>query len=152
MIEISDITGVNKTVFSIENNEPGIHRLVWDLRWDPPAATVQNAITNAKRQLETAGQRAELTAEQKAILQSAVKQMDAAGTNYRKVTEIQRSAMESLGLGGGMGFGGGGGFGGRGGMGGMTAEPGVYLVKMTVGGKTLTGKITVRQDPMLGNN
>jgi len=151
-IEISDITGVNKTVFSIENDESGIHRLVWDLRWDPPAATVQNSITNAKRQLETAGQRAELTAEQKAILQNAVKQMDAAGSNYRKVTEIQRSAMESLGLGGGMGFGGGGGFGGRGGMGGMTAEPGVYLVKMTVGGKTLTGKITVRQDPMLETN
>ncbi|MDP2915893.1 MAG: hypothetical protein Q8O91_10625 [Candidatus Aminicenantes bacterium] len=151
-IEISDITGVNKTVFSIENNESGIHRLVWDLRWDPPAATVQNSITNAKRQLETAGQRAELTAEQKAILQNAVKQMDAAGTNYRKVTEIQRSAMEALGLGGGMGFGGGGGFGGRGGMGGMTAEPGVYLVKMTVGDKTLTGKITVRQDPMLEAN
>ena len=152
-IEISDITGANKTTFSIENDEPGIHRLVWDLRWDPPAATVQNSITNAKRQLETAGQRAELTAEQKAILQKAVKQMDAAGSNYRKVIDIQRSAMEELGLGGGMGFaGGGGGFGGRGGMGGMNAEPGVYLVKMTVGGKTLTGKITVRQDPMLETN
>lgn len=151
-IEISDITGVNKTVFSIENAEPGIHRLVWDMRWDPPAATVQNAITNAKRQLETAGQRAELTAAQKTILQNAVKQMDAAGSNYRKVIEIQRIAMEALSLGGGMGFAGGGGFGGRGGMGGMTAEPGVYLVKMTVGGKTLTGKITVRQDPMLEAN
>ena len=37
-------------------------------------------------------------------------------------------------------------------MGGMTAEPGVYLVKMTVGGKTLIGKITVRQDPMIETN
>jgi len=149
-VEISDITGANKTTFSIENEEAGIHRLVWDLRWDPPAASIQNSITNAKRQLETAGQRAELTDEQKAILKKAVKLMDEAGNNYRKVIDIQRSAMEDLGLGGGLGFGGGGGM--RGGMAGLNAEPGVYLVKMTVGGKTLTGKVTVRQDPMLDAN
>jgi len=146
-VEISDITGANKTTFSIENEEAGIHRLVWDLRWDPPAASIQNSITNAKRQLETAGQRAELTDAQKAILKKAVKLMDEAGDNYRKVIDIQRSALVDLGLGGGMGFGGGGGM--RGGMAGLNAEPGVYLVKLTVGGKTLTGKVTVRQDPML---
>ena len=54
-------------------------------------------------------------------------------------------------------FGGAGGFGGGGGMrgggfGANVAEPGVYAVKMTVNGKTLTGKLTVRQDPMLGGN
>ena len=49
-------------------------------------------------------------------------------------------------------FGGAGGFGGGGGFGANVAEPGVYAVKMTVGGKTLTGKLTVRQDPMLGGN
>jgi hypothetical protein len=37
-------------------------------------------------------------------------------------------------------------------MGASVAEPGVYAVKMTVGGKSLTGKLTVRQDPMLDGN
>jgi len=69
------------------------------------------------------------------------------------VMEIQQNIMQSFGVGGG-GFGGGGfgggQFGGRGGAAGAAAaEPGTYAVKMTVNGKTFTGKIVVRQDPML---
>ena len=33
-------------------------------------------------------------------------------------------------------------------MGGQAAEPGTYAVKLTVGGKTYTGKVVVRLDPM----
>jgi hypothetical protein len=32
--------------------------------------------------------------------------------------------------------------------GGQVAEPGVYAVKLTVNGKTLTTKVTVRLDPI----
>ena len=42
-------------------------------------------------------------------------------------------------------------FAGGGGMrrgGGVNAEPGIYVVKLTVGGKTYTGKVAVRLDPI----
>ena len=144
-IEISDVTGLNKTTYSFDAPKPGINRLIWDLRFDPRPEAIQSSITAAKQQLQTLAGRAELTGEQKAALQEALKQIDAAGTNYRRVTEIQRGAIQQLGLGGG-GFGGGGGQ--RGGFGGQTAEPGVYSVKMTANGKTASGKITVRLDPI----
>jgi hypothetical protein len=31
------------------------------------------------------------------------------------------------------------------------AEPGAYAVKLTVNGKTYTGKVAVRQDPMISD-
>jgi len=145
-IEISDVTGLNKTTYSIDAPKTGINRLVWDLRFDPRPDAIQSSITAAKQTLQTMAGRAELTDEQKATLQEALKQMDAAGTNYRRVTEIQQGALQQIGI--GRGFGGGGGFGGRGGMGGQTAEAGVYAVKMTANGKTATSKITVRLDPI----
>jgi hypothetical protein len=33
-------------------------------------------------------------------------------------------------------------------MGGQLAEPGVYVIKLTVGGKTYSGKVSVRLDPI----
>jgi photosystem II stability/assembly factor-like uncharacterized protein len=152
-IEITDVSGLNKTTFTLDNAQPGINRLTWDFRFDPAPQQVQSAIANAKRQFETMAGRAELSDEQKAAVQNALKQIDAAGANYRKVMEIQQNIMQSFGVGGG-GFGGGGfgggQFGGRGGAAGAAAaEPGTYAVKMTVNGKTFTGKIVVRQDPML---
>jgi len=150
-IEITDVTGLSKTTFTIDNAASGINRLMWDLRFDPAPQQVQAAIANVKRQLETIAGRGELTDEQKAAVQDALKQVDAAGTNYRKVMDVQRSAMQAI-TGGEFGGGGfGGGFGGRGagGAGGANAEPGTYAVKMTVNGKTFAGKIIVRQDPML---
>ena len=59
--------------------------------------------------------------------------------------DIQRRVFAIIRPGGGF-FGG---MGMRGGMGGQVAEPGTYAVKLTAGGKTLTGKIAVRLDPML---
>jgi len=144
-IEITDGTGQNKTTFTIENAQPGINRLLWDFRFDPAPAQMQNAVNAAKQQLTMIGQRGELTDEQKAAAQDALKQIEAAGGNYRKVMEIQRNLMEQFGMRGG----GGGGFGQRGGAGANVAEPGNYALKMTANGKTFNGKITVRQDPML---
>jgi len=149
-IEITDVTGLNKTTFTIDNAVPGINRLMWDFRFDPAPQQVQAAVANVKRQLETMAGRGELTDEQKAAVQNALKQVDAAGTNYRKVMDIQRSAMQAI-TGGEFGGGFGGGFGGRGagGAAGAMAEPGTYALKMTFNGKTYTGKVLVRQDPML---
>jgi hypothetical protein len=36
-------------------------------------------------------------------------------------------------------------------MGATEAEPGTYAVKLSVNGKTYTGKVAVRQDPMLSD-
>ena len=147
-IEIADATGINKTTYTIDKADAGINRLIWDLRFDPAPQQLQGAITAAKRSFETIAGRAELTDEQKAAVQDALKQIEQAGNNYRKIMDIQRNLFQSLGFGGGMESGG---FGGRAGAGvsGVMAEPGVCVVKMTANGKTYTGKLTVRQDPML---
>jgi len=44
------------------------------------------------------------------------------------------------------GGGGGGGFGGFGGGAGALVEPGAYMVRLTVGGQTLTSSVTVLED------
>jgi hypothetical protein len=73
-------------------------------------------------------------------LTEAAKNLETYGTNYRKVAEIQRSAQPHLGRGGFPMMG------GRGG--GQQAEPGTYLVKLTVGNRTYAGKVAVRLDPL----
>jgi photosystem II stability/assembly factor-like uncharacterized protein len=144
-LEITDVTGNLKTVYSLEDAGPGITRIAWDLRFDPPAATVQNMASNLKRQIETALERPELTDEQKAELKKAAEDVDKVGSNFRKYQDIQMRVMSIIR--GAMGYGGGGGFRGRG-MGGQTAEPGTYLVTLTVNGQTFTGKVDVRLDPI----
>jgi photosystem II stability/assembly factor-like uncharacterized protein len=147
-LEISDPTGTAKTTYLLDDLEPGIGRIAWDLRFDPPAATTSTLVTNLKRQIEPAMLRTDLTDEQKAEIKKAQADLDKFGTNYRKVMEIQRAVFAIIQP--GRGYFGGGGF--RGGMGGLMAEPGAYAVKLTVNGKTYTGKVTVRQDPMISPN
>jgi hypothetical protein len=69
------------------------------------------------------------------------------GTNYRKVIEIQRYTGSLTAGGRGVSFGG-----GFGPAGSAIAEPGMYAVKLTVNGKTTSGTITVRLDPMQFGN
>ncbi len=144
-LEIADPSSTLKTTYILDAAEAGINRLVWDMRFDPPAATTQTLVSNIKRQLDPALLRTDLTDEQKAALKQASTDLDSWGTNYRKVVDIQRRVFSIIRPGGGF-FGG---QGMRGGMGGQVAEPGTYAVKLTAGGKTLTGKVAVRLDPML---
>jgi hypothetical protein len=69
------------------------------------------------------------------------------GTNYRKVIEIQRNIGSLMAGGRGVSF-----VGGFGPAGSAMAEPGIYAVKLTVNGKTTSGTITVRLDPMQPGN
>jgi hypothetical protein len=104
-------------------------------------------VSNIKKQIDAALLRTDLTAEQKTALQNAQSTLTQYGTNFRKFMEVQRSIMSII-RGGMGGFPGGGmGFGMRG-QGGQLAEPGVYLIKLTVGGKTYSGKVSVRLDPI----
>ncbi len=141
-LEISDATGLQKTVFLLDNIEPGITRLLWDFAFDPPAATIDTAASGLKTQLDTAAASPELKPEQKAEIDKALKELEAAGGNYRKITEIRQRVMPLLGR--GMFTGGG----RRGGFGGLAADAGIYAVKLTVGDKTVVGKVTVRLDPL----
>jgi len=152
-LEISDITGQMKTIYLLDTGEAGIGRIAWDFGFDPPASTVQGTVNNLKNQINEALKRTDLTAEQKATLQNALKQLEAVGSYNRKVQEIQRTVMPIIargmfgGMGGQFAGGGGGQFGGRFG-GGPQAEPGTYALKLTVGDKTYTGKVVVRLDPI----
>ena len=147
-LEISDPAGSLKTTYLLEGAEPGIGRIAWDLRFDPPASTTQTLIANVKRQIETALLRADLSDEQKADLKKSRADLDTYASNFRKVSEIQRAVFAVIRPGGFYG----GGAGMRGGMGGMQAEPGTYAVKLTVGGKEYKGKVAVRLDPMQTGN
>ncbi len=142
-LEITDITGNLKTTFLLDDAAAGVNRVIWDLRFDPPATSVQSMISNLKRQIDAALERTDIPDEQKAELKKALTDLDAAGTNFRRYLDIQRQVFMIIR--GGMGFRGG--FGGRG-MGGQTAEPGTYLIKLTVNGKTYAGKVDVRLDPI----
>ena len=146
-LEISDATGALKTTYILDAADSGINRIAWDLRFDPPPQTVQGMVSNLKKQIEAALLRTDLTAEQKTALQNAQSTLAQYGTNFRKFTEVQRSIMSIIRSGMGGFPGGGMGFGGRG-QGGQLAEPGVYLIKLTVGGKTYSGKVSVRLDPI----
>jgi photosystem II stability/assembly factor-like uncharacterized protein len=146
-LEIADATGALKTTYILDTAEPGITRVAWDLRFDPPAQTVQGMVSNLKKQIEAALLRTDLTAEQKTALQNAQSTLELFGTNFRKFTDVQRSIMPIIRSGMGGFPGGGMGFGGRG-QGGQLAEPGVYVIRLTVGGKTYTGKVSVRLDPI----
>jgi photosystem II stability/assembly factor-like uncharacterized protein len=146
-MEIADATGTLKTTYILDTAEAGINRVVWDLRFDPPAQTVQGMVTSLKNQIGAALLRADLTAEQKTALQNAQSVLDEFGANFRKIVEIRRKIMPILSSGMPFGMGMGMDMGGRG-MGGQMAEPGTYVIKLTVGGKTLIGKVSVRLDPI----
>jgi hypothetical protein len=67
-------------------------------------------------------------------------------TPFTGVQQPPAPATPEAGAAGGRGGGGGGGFGGFGFGGGTILEPGVYMVRLTVGGKTLTSSVTVLED------
>jgi hypothetical protein len=141
ILEITDATGQLKTTYLLDDAEPGLTRILWDFQFDPPEATIKTAADGAKRQVEAMLQRAELSAEQKAAVQEAMKKFDTAGSNYRKIQEIQTGILTLMNPGMAQ-------FGGGRRMGGLQAEPGTYAVKLTVNGKTTIGKVVVRQDPI----
>ena len=70
-MEITDITGALKTTFILDGADAGVNRLVWDLRFDPPASTAKNIGDNLKKQIDGALLRKDISDENKAILTNA---------------------------------------------------------------------------------
>ena len=84
-LEVADLAGPLKTTYILDEAGPGINRVVWDLRFDPPSATTQTLVGNIKRQIDPALLRTDLGDEQKAALKKALADLDKWGTNFRKV-------------------------------------------------------------------
>ena len=143
-VEITDATGNLMTTYSLKDAEAGINRLMWDMQFDPPAEQLKQNLARMQQMMDRILQRPEVEEEQKKTVQEALEKLKQPGLTYREAVAIQREAFESMGFGRYMRFRGG--F-GRG-MGAAVAEPGTYAVKLKVNGKTYTGTVSVRQDPM----
>jgi photosystem II stability/assembly factor-like uncharacterized protein len=144
-VEITDATGDLKTQYAVKDAKAGINRLMWDMRFDPSPKALKQSLTQMRQMIERILQRPEVEEEPKKIVQKALEQLEQPDLTYREAMGIQRKAFESIGFGGAMRF-----MRGRFGMRARApiAEPGAYAVKLTVNGKTYTGKISVRRDPM----
>jgi len=142
-VEISDVTGKRKTVYTLKAPEAGIHRLLWDMRFDPSPQQLAQTLNMLRGQIGMILQRPEVEESAKTIVQKALDEIQKPGLGYREAMGIVREAFDAIGFGGFMRFRGGPG------MGAETAAPGVYAVKVTFGEKTASGTVSVRLDPML---
>jgi photosystem II stability/assembly factor-like uncharacterized protein len=144
-IEITDATGELKTTYTFKDAEAGIHRLMWDMQFDPSPDQMEQSMIQMRTMMDRILERPEVEELAKKTVQKALEELNQKGLSYREAQAIQQQAFETI------GFGGGGmrGFGGRGGFGGpASAGPGTYGVKLTVSGKTYTGTVSVRLDPL----
>lgn len=142
-VEITDVTGELKTVYTLKDPDAGIHRMMWDMRFDPPPAQAAQVLAMMRGQIGMILQRPEVGEEAKAVVQEALDRIQEPGLGFRNAMDIVREAFEAIGYGAFMRF--------RGGpaMGAVVAEPGIYAVKLTAGDRTSTGTVSVRRDPML---
>jgi hypothetical protein len=143
-IEIIDATGNLKTTYAIKEAGEGINRLMWDMQFDPTPQRLKQSLAQMQRLMDRILGRPEVEEEQKKIVRKALEELKQEGLTYREATAIQKEAFEAIGFGGYMRYR------GRGAaMGATVAEPGTYAVMLTFNGKTYTGTISVRKDPML---
>ncbi|MGD2295301.1 MAG: hypothetical protein PVF22_05640 [Candidatus Aminicenantes bacterium] len=141
-LEITDATGKLKTTYSLKNVEAGINRLTWDMQFDPSSQQMKQSKIRMRQLMDRILQRPEVEEEAKKTVEKALEELKQEDLSYREALAIQQRAFEAIGFGGFMRFR------GRGGPEAAVAEPGIYAVKLTVNGKTHTGTISVRRDPM----
>jgi photosystem II stability/assembly factor-like uncharacterized protein len=141
-IEITDATGDLKTTYTLEDLDAGVNRLMWDMRFDPSPKQMKQGLNQMQQMMERILQRPEVGEEAKETVQKALEELKKPDLSFREAAAIQTRAFEAIGFGR---------FRGRfgPGRGAVEAEPGTYAVKLKVNNKTYTGKVSVRQDPML---
>jgi photosystem II stability/assembly factor-like uncharacterized protein len=143
LIEITDVTGQRRR--SIAGSvEPGIHRAWWDLRFDASPQQRQAFVTRLERSLERIARLPGVTAEIKTLVTQSANDFKFAKNDAQLNATWQKlfDALEDV-------DGGRAALGAR--LGGAEAEPSEYQVRLTVEGKTYTGKITLRADPIWTN-
>ncbi|MFQ5677046.1 MAG: hypothetical protein ACE5G1_14215 [bacterium] len=146
-IHIADITGENqRTLYA--SNEVGINKVLWDLRFDPTPQQRQRFKKQMAEFFQVFLKIKDLADSERKWVESRRKEFELAGTadELNKVRSdlveryrSQRSLREEFGR---RNF-----LPGR--LQGKQAQPGEYLVTMSVAGKKYSEKITVRPDPML---
>ncbi|MGH7452351.1 MAG: hypothetical protein ACRENG_13475, partial [bacterium] len=141
VMEITDITGNKKRQWTVPS-EPGINRVLWDLRFDPTAEERQKFVEQMQEAFDKLLHLPKLSKEEEAWIKqtqqefSRTKSVEEMNKVRDKLIEHYRDVRSPRGI-----------FGGR--LQGAQAEAGEYLFKMAVDGKTYTGTIVVRRDPML---
>ncbi len=139
-IEISDLHGFQKRTVRVPKEE-GVNRYQWDLRFDPtPQEQEISQLVQGLRAAQSDDERQRLIEEARA----RASQTAASHAQRRELLRRLENLQLTAGFGGGEE---GGGFGGRRGPQGAQAEPGVYLVRLVVDGKSYITGLTVRRDP-----
>ncbi len=137
--EITDLTGKKKRTLT-GAAEPGINRLLWDLRFEPTTRQIQQFGQRMQTTLEQLARQGSLTPEEKDVLAKVTADLNKA-TSPRNIDqiiatltatfdEIPESAFRGAPLG-------------------EEALPGEYRIRMTVDGTVYEGKISIRRDPMV---
>ena len=140
-IEISDFSGQHKrTLFA--PGEPGINRVRWNLRFDPTDTQKRRFIRQLQTLLDRTSNMQSLSTYQQDWIKQARGLLKTVKTD-KDLNQIREDLFDE--------------FGGiralRRAFGsplqGVPVDPGDYLIRMTVDGKTVQGAITVREDPIL---
>jgi photosystem II stability/assembly factor-like uncharacterized protein len=142
-LEISDIQGSKSRTFNLEG-DPGIHKLAWNMQFDPSISQRKTFVRSITRRLNQQIKKAD--PEQKKQLEGLQVELEKAGTDMKKISDFLAKAADILYPDIPAQY--------RSQMGprGPAAGPGTYLVKMTVEKKTYTSTITVRWDPDYSEN
>jgi photosystem II stability/assembly factor-like uncharacterized protein len=131
-LEIRDVGGSNRRVVAVDG-EPGVHRFLWDLQFDP------EPLTPAQReQADGVFERliGEIPFFQNQLRAAQARFQDASTPlEERAALQALRNPFLDSGLGPEFGI--------------PTAGAGSYLLTLTVDGQVRTGTLTVREDPLL---
>ncbi|MGB2764899.1 MAG: hypothetical protein WBC02_12965 [Candidatus Aminicenantaceae bacterium] len=139
-IKISNITNTLTRTYSIKG-EPGIHKLEWNMQFDPTVKQRKAFITQMKKRIEQELKKA--PSERSKELKKLQKELEQAGIDVKLLSDFQGKMIEFF-YGGVQRR-----FRGRVALRGQDAEPGEYLVRMVIDGKIYSQKIVIRKDPLL---
>ena len=147
VMEIADISGKNRRHLTVAS-EPGINRVLWDLRFDPTPRQRERFTKQMENIFKRFLEIPKLASVQRKWIEEKKKEFDKAKTDeelkqvYDDLIDRFRYQRSLRRVFGGRGF-----FGGR--LQGRLAEVGTYYVNLTLDDKTYGQTITVREDPML---
>ena len=139
LLEVSDASGQRKRTIAAEM-KPGIHRALWDLRFDATAQQIERFKVAFARAVERANRAPGTSAAQKSLLAQATKEMVAAMDDLA-INAIVARLLEAFDTDAEAGpppfqY-----------LRGDAAPAGEYTVTLRVGGATQSTKLTVRRDP-----
>lgn len=135
-LEISDISGYLKRTVILPG-EAGINRYIWNMQFDP--TPLQQGVFNLRNEIAEARS----NEERQRVISSARSRLYNLVVNQREHEFLEQTLQQFASGGRGRR---------RGEVGqaqGFDAEPGEYIVKMTVSSQTYTSTITIRPDPIL---